>query len=1051
MMRKIIQFGLRLQFLIIVLVAILMVYSCMQLRTMPVDVYPEFDPPIVEVQTESLGLSASEMEAMITVPLEENMLNGVAWLDQIYSESVAGLSSIRLVFEPGTDPIRARQMVEERLSMASHPSQLPNVQKQPPTVIQPLSASNRVMMVGLSSKDVSLLDIGVLARWNIKPRLMGIPGVANVAIWGNRDRQLQVQVDPKKLQDNNVTLDQIIATTGEGLWDSPLSYLKSSAPGTAGFIDTPNQRLNINHILPISTPEDLGKIAITGGKGLTLGDITTIAEDHQPLIGDAVLNNSSGILLVIEKLPGANTLEITREVEKTLESMRPGLTGIAIDTKIFRPADYIETGIENVSKLILISTVLGVLVIAAFLGWRIALISLMVIPVSLITAAFILYLRGNSFNMLGLAGLVIALGFIIDDAIIDVDNIARRLKKGYQKDTSQSRVMIIIGASLEMRSPIIYATLIIFLATAPFFFMPGLTGSFFQPLTISYILAVSLSLVVALILTPVLSVTLLQKTGQSFLDASITKLEGVYRRLLAVTVMATQPALIAAIVILLLSIMLLPFLKFDMLPSFKQTSLFIQVNAKSNTSLQKMKQIVGKAEKELRSIPGVRNAGAHIGRAITGDQTVGVNSAQLWVNLDPSADFDTTVSAIRKATGKYPEIKATVQTYQPKRFKEAFLEDDHDQDLVIRIYGPELDTLRKKAQEIRRIIKDLYPIRGITDVRIEDQTNEYQVEIEVYLDAAKTYLMKPGDVRRQATTLISGLHVGNLYEEQKVFDVIVWGVPEIRNDIDRLDELLIETPKGRVPLKTLAEVRIKSNPDIIKHHNVSLFADVAITIDGQDKKTVAAEIKSRLKKVYFPFEYHTEMLGVSSEQQTYQQRLPYLITAAIIGCLLLLQAAFWGWRIAFVSLLVLPLSLIGGLAAVIVEGGTVSLGSLFGFITIFGIAVRSCLVMVSQFHHLQQYEGQEFGRELVARGSTERLRPVLLTAFTIGLTFLPFALAGNIAGTEIIHEMSVVILGGLVSSTLFTLFILPALYLRFGPKTIPVPLLMNDKADGQED
>lgn len=1044
-MRKLIQFSLQLQFLIIVLAVAFVVFGFWQLREMPVDVFPEFDPPIVEVQTESLGLSASEIEAMITVPLEENMLNGVAWLDQIYSESVAGLSSIRLVFESGTDPLRARQMVEERLSLASHPTQLPNVSKQPPTVIQPLSTTNRVMMVGLSSKTVTLIDIGVLARWHIKPRLMGVPGVANVAIWGNRDRQLQVQVDPKKLQENNVTLDQIIRTTGEALWDSPLTYLKSSAPGTAGFIDTPNQRLNINHILPISMPQDLGKVSVTGSNGLFLGDVTKIVENHQPLIGDAIINNNSGLLLVIEKLPGANTLEVTAGVEKVFDTMRPGLTGIEIDTTVFRPADYIKTAIGNVGKLMLMSLVLVVFVIEILFGLRTALISLVVIPISLMTAVFILYVRGASFNMMVWAALVMALGFIIDDVVIDVDNIVRRLKQNRKLKTGKSSATIILDASLEMRSPIIFATLIIFLALTPLLFMPGLTGTFFQPMTVSFILALSLSLVVALVLTPALSLTLLQNTIQPRLFSWTERLEGAYGRMLARAIKAVNPLLFAVIVIIFLSTLTLPFLKLNLMPAFKQSDLLIQMDAKPNTSLQKMIQIITKAEKELRSIPGVKNTGAHIGRAITGDQTVGINSSQLWVTLDPVANHDTTVTAIEKVIANYPGLYTDVQSYQPKRLKEAFIAAD--QDLIVRIYGPEMDILREKAQEVRQIISG---IDGITQARVDDPTYESQVEIEVYLSAAKTYLITPGDVRRQATTLLSGLHVGNLYEEQKIFDVVVWGVPEIRGDLNRIGDMLIETPKGRVPLKSLAEVRIRPNLATIKHQNVSLFADVAVTTDGQNTNTITADITRRLKNIKFPFEYHAELLGESSEQQTYLQRIPYLIIAVAVGSLLLLQAAYWGWRIAFVSLVILPSSLIGGLAALIFDGGSLSLGSLLGFFTILGIAVRNGLVMVSHFHHLQQYEGERFGQKLIVRGSAERLRPVLLTAAIIGLTFLPFALSGNIAGTEIIHEMSVVILGGLVSSTLLTLFVLPTLYLSFGPKSIPAEHFASGKVNGQE-
>ena len=426
MMRWLIGSSMQLRFLVLILAAVLLVVGAAQLRAMPVDVYPEFNPPLVEVQTEALGLSAAEVESLITTPMEADLLNGVAWLDRIYSESVAGLSRILLLFEPGTDPIRARQMVQERLTQAHA---LPNVSK-PPVMLQPLSSSSRVMMIGLSSKDVSPIQIGVLAHWNVKPRLMGVPGVANVAIWGQRDRQLQVQVDPEQLKAKGVTLQQVIETTGESLWVSPLSYLESSSPGTAGWIDTPNQRLGIRHLLPIVTPEDLAKVPVVESEGLRLGDVARIVEDHQPLIGDAVVNNGPGMLLVVEKFPGANTLEVTQGVEAALEAMRPGLAGIEIDSTLFRPANYIEQATGNIATALLIGAILALLALGAmFFGWRTALVSLLAVPFALVAAVLVLYLRGATFNMVILAGLAIALGVVVDDAIVDVEHIARRIRQ----------------------------------------------------------------------------------------------------------------------------------------------------------------------------------------------------------------------------------------------------------------------------------------------------------------------------------------------------------------------------------------------------------------------------------------------------------------------------------------------------------------------------------------------------------------------------------------------------------------------------------------------
>ncbi|HLO13577.1 MAG TPA: efflux RND transporter permease subunit, partial [Anaerolineales bacterium] len=457
MIRSIIRSSLKFQFVVLAIAAILLVAGVMQLRQMPVDVLPEFSPPYVEIQTEALGLSAPEVEQLVTLGLEQDLLNGVPWLDSIRSESAPGLSDIILVFEPGTDLLRARQLVAERLAQAFA---LPHVSK-PPNMIQPLSSSSRFMIVGLSSKDLSLIQMSVLARWTIGPRLMGVPGVANVAVWGERARQLQVQVDPKRLQANKVSMLQVLETTGNALWVSSLSFIEASTPGTGGFIDTNNQRLGIMHILPIVSSEGLAQVPIEGTTGLRLSDVANVVEDHQPLIGDALTNDSSTLLLVIEKFPGANTLKVTRGVEDALAELSPGLSDMKMDTSIYRPADFIEMAMKNLGLAGLIWLVFVVLVLAAFFfEWRTALISLVAIPVSFVAAGLVLYWTGATINMIILTGFLIAIGVVVEDAIIDVENIMQRLRQAREEGSVRSTMSIILEASFEMRNPVIYATLI---------------------------------------------------------------------------------------------------------------------------------------------------------------------------------------------------------------------------------------------------------------------------------------------------------------------------------------------------------------------------------------------------------------------------------------------------------------------------------------------------------------------------------------------------------------------------------------------------------------
>ncbi len=1022
-MRWLIRSSLRLQFILIILAAMLMFFGIAQLQHMPVDVYPEFNPPLVEVQTEALGLSSAEVESLITVPMEADLLNGVAWLDQIYSESVSGMSSILLVFEPGTDPIKARQMVQERMTQAFA---LPNVSK-PPAMLQPLSTTSRVMMVGLSSEKLSLIEMGVLAHWNIKPRLMGVPGVANVAIWGQRDRQLQVQIDPKQLRTRGVTLSQIIKTTGEALWYSPLSYLESSTPGTAGWIDTPNQRLSIQHELPISSAKDLAQLAVEGKDGLLLGDVARVVEGHQPLIGDAILDTGPGLLLVIEKLPGANTLEVTRGVEKALDAMRPGLTGIKTDTTIFRPANYIEQAINNLSMIALISTILVILALGVFFfEWRMTLISLIAIILSLIAAGFVLYLRGVTFNMMTLAGVVIALGAIVDDAVIDVENIAHRLRQYQKKDTNAS---IILEAILEIRSPMLFATLIIILAVLPAFFIQGLSGGFFQPLILSYTLAVLVSMVVAMIVTPVLSLTLLANASLKRRGSPLVNwLQRGYERILAPTIKTPRRAYFTVGVVILVGLSALPYLGISLLPSFKQTDLLIKWEAIPGTSRLEMSRIMTQASQELKSIAGVKNIGAHMGRAVTGDAVAGINSAQLWISLDPKADYNSTWNNIQEVINGYPGIHGTLQTYQPKRTGEALMEKDNS--LMVRIYGSDLKVLQRLSKEVKQVLSE---INGIANTRTDPQVEEPQVEIEVDLDKAEYYGLKPGDVRRQAATLLSGIQVGNLYENQKVFDVVVWGMPEIRNSLTDIRELIIDAPGGQqVPLGEVAKVSIAPAPVIIKRDSVSRFIDVEAQVRGRDLGAVASDIKSRLQPIKFPLEYHAEVLGASVQKQSARQRMLYVIAAATIGIFLLMQASFRSWRLASVVFLSLPMALVGGVLAAFLGGGILSLGSLVGFLTILGIAVRNSIMLISHYQHLEKFEGEKFGPKLVLRGARERLAPIMMTALTTGLILVPMVIFGNIPGNEILSPMAIIILAGLVTSTYLNLFIIPALYLRFG-------------------
>ena len=1027
MMRWIVGSSLRARRLILALAAGALILGFTQLPNMAVDVLPEFTPPTVEVQTEALGLSATEVEQLITVPLEQDLLNGVAWLDSIRSQSINGLSHIQLVFEPGTDVLRARQVVQERLTQAHA---LPNVSK-PPQMLQPLSSTNRVMMVGLSSESLSLIEQSQEARWTIKPKLMGITGVANVSTWGQRERQLQVQVDPERLRAKGVSLLDVISTTGNAQAFSPLTFLEANTPGTGGFIDGTNGRIEIQHILPFSSPKQLAQVPIEGsGESLRLGDVATVVEDHQPLIGDAVLGDGAGLLMVIEKFPGANTLQVTQDVEAALDAMRPGLSGMEIDTSLFRPASYIEMAMDNLGLALIIGIILMVLMVGALLfDWRTALLSLVAVLLSLAVATLVLILRGAPFNSMVAAGLVMALVILIDDVILGATNIVGRLRRHRLEGNGHSTARVILEAALETHGPIIYATVLILLALVPILFLDGLSGAFLPPIAFSYALAVLASLLVALVVTPALGMLLLPKAPLGRRESPLLRRLGQgYERLLAPAIRTPRLALIAVCAVTVLGLVALPFLGHSFSPRFKDPDVLVQFDGPSGTSLSEMIRVTGLASDELRSVPGVSNVGVHVGRAVMSDQITGSNSSEMWVSIDPAADYDTTVASVEEVANGYPGFEQDVTTHPQQRIDTVLAGSDDD--IIVRLFGNNLGVLQDRASEVQEIMAET---DGVVAPHVQGIVQEPNFEIQVDIAAARAQNISPGYVRRASAALLSGLEVGSLFEDQKVFEVVVWGTPEIRQNLTDIENLLIDRPGGgHVRLGDVAGVNVRPTPSVISHDATSRSLDVGASISGRSLADVTADIETRLQDVEFPLEHHAEVLADQAEQRAAEGRMLSFAIASAIGIFLLLQAAFGSWRLASVVFLALPMALVGGVLAAFITGGEISLGSLMGFFAALGIAARHAIATTGRYRHLERNEGEAFGPGLVLRGSRERFLPIVVSALVAGVALLPLVVMGNIPGLEVVHPMAVVILGGLITSTLLNLFVMPALYLRFG-------------------
>ena len=1034
MMRRLAATSIRYRVLALALVAAVMVLGFAQLRTMSRDVLPEFDEPTVDVQTEALGLSSAEVEQLVTVPLEQDLLNGVPFVDKIESKSLPGLSWIHIVFEHGTPVYRARQVVTERMTQAAG---IPAVAK-PPQMIQPVSSTSRLLLIGLSSPKVSLIDMGVLARWTIRPRLLGVPGVANVSIWGQRERQLQVQVDPQRLAAAGVTLDQVISTTGNALWWSPLGRLEANTPGTGGFFDGPTQRLGLFHESPIKKPGDLARVPIeaaegAGGSGseLRLGDIANVVNDHQPLIGDSVLRSGSGLMLVVEKLPGANTIEVTHRVNEALDELAPGLRGITLDRSMFRPATYVEESGNNAATALLIGLGLAVLLLLlVFFDWRIALIGAIAVAASELTAALVLGLRGETLNTMLIAGLGVAMAILVADVVTDVVNVRRYLHGGA---TDPAERGALIGDALaETRRPLAYATVVILLALVPVAVLHGESGAFLPSIALSYAAAIVASALVALVATPALSSLLLAGGRDPSAAPLVRRLHAGFAAWSRRGFGGMRVAVVAAVGLVVVGLVALPFLDHErsLVPSFRDPNVLVRWNGAPGTSITEMDRISARVLRELRAVGGVRDAGGHVGRAVLGDQVVGSNAGELWVTLDDGADYDATLAAIRSTVRGYPGIDHAVTSYPSQRVADILHRPRHD--LTVRIYGANGVTTRAKAQEIRSAIAK---VPGVAAPAVHLAPTEPTIRVEVNLDAAQRAGVKPGDVRRASAALLSGLGVGALFQDQKVFDVVVWGTPSIRRDLDSVRNLLIETPEsGTVRLADLATVRVAPALSVIEHEDVSRFVDVTAEVKGRDVADVAADVRTRIDRVRFPLEHHAVVLGDYSSRRGESTRFFGILAAVVIGCFLLFQAAFASWRLATVALFVAPLALSGGVLAAAVAGVPWSLGVIAGLFVVGGMAIRECCVLLHRCQEIAQGDLSLEAHDVVQRSVGERLVPVLTAAVAGVLVAAPALLAGSVAGLEVLHPAAIVMLGGMVTAAVVNLVVVPAFAARLGPR-----------------
>jgi CzcA family heavy metal efflux pump len=1025
-MRWIVATSLRFRYLVAGLAVALLYFGIQLTGHQKLDVFPEFAPVSVEIQTTCLGLAPDQVEALTTVPLEA-ALHGVPGVYDIRSSSEPQLSAIWLYFGKGTNELQARQLVQERIQATVHA--LPSW-CDVPQMYPIVSATSRVMQIGLTSKTVPLNDMSMIAFWTLRPRLMEVPGVANVAIWGERTKQLMIEADPARMAARGVAMDDLMTTAANAVDASEVRYATGAATGTLGMIDTPNQRLYAHDFQPIATPAQLAQvpISITGNKVLNLGDVADVTWGYPPLTGDAVINGRPGLMMVIEKFPGANTLDVTNGISKALAAMQPGLPGIHVDSEIFRQANFIETAIHNLSQSVILGCILVVFVLLMFLfQWRAALVSLLAIPLSLAAAEVVLALTGSTINTMVLAGFAVAVGVVVDDAIIDMENIVRRLRAWRAAGRRITPVHVVLAASLEVRVAIFYATLINIVAVVPVMLVGGLTGAFFEPLALAYSLAVLASMAVALTVTPALGFILLENARLAPADPPLVRVlkryyDGALRRVLRMP----KYVFASAIALILLGAFSYPRLGQDLFPTFKEPDFLMHFVTKPGTSVAEQDRMVASLQRQVLAVPGVTTAGSHIGQALLGEEVSGVNFSETWLSLAPGTNYDATVDRLRAIADSYPGAYSDVQTYLHERIDEV-LTNGTTENIAVYIYGPDIGTL---ATLSHRLAGKLAEIPGLADVNPAPLEYIPQANVTVKLAAASRYGLTPGDVRREAAIMMASEPMSEIAANGKLYIVAAWTTAATRNSLTSLEQLPIDTPNGgRVPLGAVASIAMVPSPSQIVRNNGARMQEVDADVDGRDLGSAAAAVSAALSSVKLPAGYTASLQGEAVERASAQQRLIWYGIASFLVILLLLQAAFRSWRLAVMLVVTLPMALTGGVLAALGALGTITLGALVGFFTVLGIAARNGILMIAHFRHLEEEERVEFGPALVIRGASERLSPILMTALATALALVPLIIYGDQPGQEIEYPMAIVILGGLATSTLLNLFVLPPLYL----------------------
>lgn len=1028
MLSAIVRASLQFRSIVVALSVALLGYGFYTLSQAKYDVFPNFTPPYVSIQTEARGLSSEQVELLVTRPIE-NAINGVAGIASLRSQSIQGLSVATVVFQEGTDIYRDRQVVAERL--ATLEGQLPQGVAAP-TMTPLTSSTSTVLEVGLTSDQQSLMQLRTAADWIVRPRLLAVPGIANTTVFGGEVQQYQIQFDPQQLIRHSLTVDDVLAA-GQ----------RATGIRGAGFLEGKNQRIVLQTEGQSLTPAQLGGVVLfhQNGVNITLDQVARVVDGPQPAFGAASIMGKPGVILVVQAQYGANTVEATQAVELALEGLRPALQAQNIDLRadLFRPANFITTATRNVRSSLIIGAVLVIVVIFLFLfNLRTALISCTAIPLSLLAAVIVMNALGFTLNTMTIGGLAIAIGEVVDDAIIDVENILRRLRENQRATSPRPAIRVVFDASLEVRSAVVYATFAVILVFLPILTMSGVSGRLFAPLGIAYILAVLGSLLVALTVTPALCLLVLGGGHlQEHEPPVVHWLKDRYRSILLSVEKAPRLVIASVATLTLLGLGAIFLFQASFLPELREGHFIVHLSAVSGTSLEESLRIGREATAELQKIPFVRLVTQRVGRAEASEDTWGPHYSEYDVDLKPNLngeDNERAEAAIHTALAQLPGVSFSVETFLSERIEETI--SGYTAAVVFNIYGTDLDALDEEAQETARVIS---AVPGASDVLVQSPPGTPQLVVQLRPADLARWGLDAVSVLDVVRTAFGGDTVGQVAQGVRVIDVAVVLDPLDRQNPFQVAALPLRTPDGNyIQLNQVASVYETTGRYVILHDGARRVQTITFNVSGRDLNSFIRDSTARIRsKVNFPPGSYFEFGGTAAAQAQSQSDLLTHSVLAGLGIVLLLSIVMMNFRNLLLVLANIPFALVGGVLAVFAMGGTLSLGPLVGFITLFGITLRNSIMMISHYEHLVANESMPWGLEAAIRGASERLAPILMTATVTGLGLLPLAIGSGDPGREIEGPMAIVILGGLITSTALNLLVLPTLALRYGRFDLP--------------